>query len=86
MKVTATKYLEIKQARHEGGYRLRLLFNDGTERVVDFEPFLRKAKNPETTQFRALKKFKCFRVEHGDLMWGDFEMLFPIADLHAGRI
>lgn len=86
MKATATKYLEITKAHYEDGYRIRLAFNDGAVRVVDFEPFLRKSRNPEITQFRAVRKFKAFRVEHGNLMWGDFEMLFPIADLHAGKI
>ena len=25
-------------------------------------------------------------LHYGDLMWGDFEMIFPIADLHRGEI
>ena len=86
MKQTTTKYLEIRTADHVGGYRIALSFNDGVEREVDFESFLRKARNPEIIQFRALKKFKSFRIEHGNLMWGDFEMLFPVADLHDGKI
>lgn len=79
-------YLEITAAEYVSGYQVRLNFNDGTERVMDFEPFLRKARNPDLIQYRQLRKFKSFRLHYGDLMWGDYEMIFPINDLHAGRI
>ena len=86
MKHTTAKYLEIKRTEYLGGYKLSLSFNDGVTTIVDFEAFLRNSRNPEIAQFRALKKFKSFRVENGNLMWGDFEMIFPIADLHVGKI
>ena len=86
MKTATTKYLEITEAGHVSGYKIRLTFNDGTERVMDFEPFLRKARNPDLTQYRQLRKFKGFKLHYGDLMWGDYEMIFPITDLHAGKI
>jgi hypothetical protein len=38
------------------------------------------------TQYRILKKFKSFHIENGDLMWGDYEMIFPITDLHRGEV
>ena len=81
-----TQYLEITEAIYASGYKIRLTFNDGTVRVMDFEPFLRKAGNPDLTQYRQLRKFKSFRLHYGDLMWGDYEMIFPITDLHAGEI
>ena len=81
-----TQYLEITEAIYVSGYKVRLTFNDGTMRVMDFEPFLRKAGNPDLTQYRQLRKFKSFRLHYGDLMWGDYEMIFPITDLHAGEI
>ena len=86
MKTTLTEYLEIVEAKYVSGYKIRLVFNDESERVVDFGPFLEKARNPDTTDYRDLKKFKEFRIEDGDLIWGDFQMIFPIADLHRGRI
>ena len=82
----ATDYLEVTKARHVSGYKIHLSFNDGEERIVDFGPFLAKARNPDTTDYRDLKKFKNFRLHYGDLMWGDYEMIFPITDLHAGVI
>jgi hypothetical protein len=86
MKTTLTDYLEIVEAKYVSGYKIRLVFNDETERVVDFGPFLEKARNPDTTDYRDLKKFREFRIEDGDLIWGDFQMIFPIVDLHRGEI
>jgi hypothetical protein len=86
MKTQGTTYLEITEAKYVCGYKIHLSFNDGTERVMDFEPFLRKARNPNLTQYRQMKKFEQFRLHYGDLMWGDYEMIFPIADLHRGQI
>jgi hypothetical protein len=86
IKTQTTAYLEITEAKYISGYRIRLTFNDGATRVMDFEPFLRKAQNPDTTQYRQLRKFKSFHLHYGDLMWGDYEMIFPIADLHCGKI
>ncbi len=79
-------YLRIKEARYVPRYKVSLKFNDGKRRVVNFAPFLKRATNPMFTQYRSLKKFKTFHLESGDLMWGDYEMIFPIADLHRGEI
>ena len=86
MKTTSTEYLEIIKAKYVSGYKIKVAFNDGTVRVVDFGPFLAKARNPDTTDYRDLKKFKSFRVEGGDLIWGDFQMIFPVTDLYQGKI
>lgn len=86
MKAATTKYLEIVQAEYLSGYKIRLAFNDEMVRVMDFEPFLRKAMNPDITKYRQLRNFKKFHLHYGDLMWGDFEMIFPIMDLYEGNI
>ncbi len=35
--------IEIKSVEHVQDYKIRLKFNDGKEKVVDFGPFLRSA-------------------------------------------
>ena len=86
MKTHVTEYLKITAAKYVDGYRIFLLFNDGTKRVMDFGPFLKQATNSIFTQYRGLKKFKSFRLDYGDLMWGDYDMIFPITDLHRGEL
>jgi hypothetical protein len=84
--VVTQQYLEVTEAKYVSGYKLLLTFNDGIVRVVDFGPFLEKARNPDTTDYRDLKKFKNFRLEYGDLIWGDHQMIFPVMDLYRGTI
>jgi hypothetical protein len=86
MKATATEPLSIREAEYRSGYKLRLVFNDGTTRLVDFEPFLRRAQNPDLSRYRQLQRFKSFHLHYGNLMWGDYEMIFPIMDLYRGEI
>jgi len=86
MKTRAVKYLEIVQAGYVSGYKIRLTFNNGLVRVMDFEPFLRKVLNPDITKYRQLRNFKKFHLHYGDLMWGDFDTIFPIMDLYHGTI
>ena len=86
MKTCKPKFLSITQARPEKGYKLSLSFNDGVERVVDFGPFLRAAQHPDLAKYRRPAQFKQFHLHHGNVMWGDYEMLFPVADLHEGKI
>lgn len=79
-------YLRVEEATYVPRYRVDIKFNDGTRRVVDFGPFLKQARNPMFTKYRRLEQFKSFHIQDGDLMWGDFEMIFPIMDLHGGQI
>ena len=79
-------YLRVEKAKYVPPYKVDVQFNDGKHRVVDFESFLKKAQNPMFTKYRRLKEFKSFHIRNGDLMWGDFEMIFPIEDLRHGKI
>ncbi len=78
--------LEIKIAEYVEGYKLRLLFSDNKERIVDFEPFLQTSLNSMIQKYLNLDHFKNFTVKHGDLFWNDYDLCFPIADLYEGRI
>lgn len=80
------RILEVKSAEYLTGYQIRLTFNDGAEQIVNFEPFLMKAKNPMITKYRDLNKFKAFRIEYGDLVWNDYDLCFPIQSLYEGEI
>ena len=76
----------VKSARRVKGYALMLTFSDGTKRTVDFRAFLSGSTNPQIRGFLDPKKFASFSVERGDLVWGDWELCFPIADLYRGSI
>jgi hypothetical protein len=78
--------LNIARTESHGDYRLAIYFDDGTQQLVDFKPFLVSTHHPEIRAFLDVAKFSDFRVEYGDLVWGDYALCFPIADLYHNRI
>lgn len=78
--------IDIIRAEYAGGYKIHLWFNDGKNHVVDFEPFLTNARNPMSTQYRDVEKFRQFRVDYGALHWNDYEMSFSTEDLYNNDI
>lgn len=78
--------LNIAHAECHGDYRLAIDFDDGTQQIVDFKPFLVSAQHPDIRVFLDVAKFSDFRIEYGDLVWGDYALCFPIADLYQNRI
>jgi hypothetical protein len=56
----------VVRAEHRGGFRLRVVFNDGSENVIDFAPWLQgevfePLKDPEL--------FNRFFVDGGTVVW-----------------
>ena len=78
--------ISIDKAELVGEYKINFLFSDGVERLIDFSGFLNSAKNPMTRKFLDKQMFKGFSIEYGDIIWNDYEMCFPIWDLHEGII
>ncbi len=78
--------IAIEKAEYQQEFRIKLLFSDKSEQIVDFAEVLQTAKNPMTRKYLDLDKFKEFTVEYGDLMWNDYEMCFPTWDLYRNAI
>lgn len=78
--------ISIIKAEYKGEYKIKLYFSDGIERLIDFGDFLRQAKNPMTKKYLDKELFKSFSLDYGDLIWNDYEMCFPVWDLHEGKI
>jgi hypothetical protein len=78
--------IDIVRVEQVSDYKLKLSFSDGVERVIDFEPFLRRSRNPMIRAYLDPRKFADFRLEYGNLMWDDYGLCFPIADLYENNI
>ncbi|HZK08227.1 MAG TPA: DUF2442 domain-containing protein [Bacteroidales bacterium] len=78
--------ISITKADYIGGYKIKFSFSDGVERLIDFSRFLKNAKNPMTRKFLDEKRFRNYSIDYGDIIWNDYEMCFPIWDLHEGKI
>lgn len=86
MSLTKTQVLQLKHVEQVTPYRLRLQFADGHVTEVDFEPFIQQAQHPSIRKYLDQNLFQQYRIEHGDLMWGDFDLVFPIHQLYDGKI
>lgn len=78
--------ISIQKADYLGEYKIKILFSDGIERIIDFSDFLKNAKNPMTRKYLDKKLFKNYSIDYGDIIWDDYEMCFPIWDLYEGKI
>lgn len=80
------KIIKIQNAVYIEGFKIELKFDDGTTKTIDFTEFLDSATNPLTKKFHNPEEFKKFKLEYGDLVWGDYELCFPVWDLYTGNI
>ena len=78
--------ISIQKAEYQGGYKIKLLFSDNSEKVIDFKNFLKNARNPMTKKYLDEELFTNYSIVYGDLVWNDYEMCFPVWDLFINRI
>lgn len=78
--------IEIVRVEQVSDYKLKLSFSDGIERVVDFEPFLRESRNPLIRVYLDPQQFANFTLVYGNLMWDDYGLCFPLADLYENNL
>lgn len=78
--------INIISADQIGDCRIRLVFDDQTEQSVDFKPFLAQSCHPAIRAYLDQKLFGTFRVEFGELVWGDYDLCFPMIDLYRNQI
>ena len=69
-----------------GDYKLRIVFGDDTTQEIDFKPFLSAALHPDIRAYLDPQRFSSFRIEYGDLVWGDYDLCFPIIDLYKNQL
>ncbi len=78
--------IEIKSAKYIGDFAIRLYFNDGFNRLVDFKPFLESSLHPSIRKYLDESKFKLFDIVDGNLNWNDYDLIFPVDDLYKGEM
>lgn len=78
--------ISIDKAVYVGNYSIEFSFSDGVVRVIDFKTFLESARNPMVAKYLDFQLFSGFCIHYGDIVWNDYEMCFPIWDLHEGKI
>ena len=79
-------YIEIKSARYIGDYAIRIFFSDGSNKLVDFKPFLESSVHPSIRKYLDETRFKNYQIVDGNINWNDYDLIFPIEDLIEGKI
>ncbi|MEQ1557013.1 MAG: DUF2442 domain-containing protein [Gallionella sp.] len=78
--------INITRAEQLSDYALRLSFDDGVVQTVDFKPFLSLSRHPDIRAFLEPARFAAYHIEYGELVWGDYDLCFPIADLYHNHL
>jgi Protein of unknown function (DUF2442) len=76
----------IKSAKYIGDYAIRIVFSDETNRLIDFKTFLESSLHPSIRKYLDENKFNKFNIVDGNLNWNDYDLIFPLDDLHKGTI
>jgi hypothetical protein len=75
----------IISAKYVAPLSVEVDFSDGTTQTVDVGAFIRKHPHPQYDSYLNEKKFKKFKIEYGNIVWGkNWDLIFPIDRLHAG--
>lgn len=78
--------INIISATQTGEYLIRLCFDDQSEQEVNFKPFLTHSNHPDIRAYLDPVRFGAFRIEYGELVWGDYDLCFPLIDLYRNQI
>jgi len=79
-------HIEVRKAQFIEDFAIRVYFNDGSNKLVDFKPFLEKSHHPEIRKYLDKTKFREFEIVDGNLNWNDYDLIFPVWDLYQGKI
>lgn len=71
---SATEVTNIAHLNCLGDYRLLIISDDGKQATVDFQSFLTRAVYPGIRVYLEQDKFKSYRLEHGEFVWGDYDL------------
>jgi len=64
-------------------YKLKITFADSHSVVVNFEPYFMENPNPVYSEYYNKDRFKEFKVENGNVVWGDsWDLIFNPKNLY----
>ena len=81
-----TQPVDITSAKYIGDFAIRIFFNDGYQKLVDFKPFLEKSFHPSVKKYYNEEMFKLFSIIDGNLNWNSYVLIFPIEDLYIDQV
>ena len=76
----------VKEATYIGDFAIRIYFSSGEAKLVDFKPFLTRSNHPAIKKYLNEQLFKSYKIVNGNLNWNDYDLIFPVSDLHEAKI
>lgn len=83
---TNNPLLEVIEATQLSDSMLEVKFSDGKINQIDFKEFLSRSSPPEIRKYLDQDLFSTFEVKDGNVIWNDYDLIFPLADLYSGKI
>jgi hypothetical protein len=83
---TNNPLLEVIKATQLSDSMLEVKFSDGKINQIDFKEFLSRSSHPEIRKYLDQDLFSTFEVKDGNVIWNDYDLIFPLADLYSGKI
>lgn len=80
------KIISIVSAKIVAELTLNITFDDKHSINVNFSDFLNQTKLPDLIKYRKKENFKKFKLVNGNLIWGDYEMMFPLNSLYLNEL
>lgn len=78
--------LNIQDAKYTGDCIIRNYFNANENKIVDFKPFLMQAVHSTIKKYTDDNLFTSYKIENGNLIWNDYDLIFPINDLYENSL
>ncbi len=79
--------LMITEARALENFTVELVFNDNTRQKINIGEFIYKHPHPQYDKYLDENEFRKFVIDDGNIVWGeDWDLIFPIEELHCGMI
>jgi hypothetical protein len=78
--------INIVSATQMGEYSIKIEFDDKVVQTVDFGPFLKRSHHPDVRAYLQPERFAKFHIAYGELVWGDYDLCFPVIDLYRNCI
>ncbi len=82
----AKNSLHVSSAKYVSDYIVEIEFSDETIQSVNFEQFIKISSHPNTRHYLNKDVFQDFIVEDGELFWGERDLQFDVAKLHANML
>lgn len=77
--------IKIIDAVYVAPLSVKLTFSDGFQRVVNIGEFIVKHPHPQYNSYMSENKFRKFKLEFGNIVWGkNWDLVFPVENLYKG--